>query len=73
MARLAGFEPTTLAFGGQYSIQLSYKRTVGLAVPSSLRDRPFGRRSLALTEPTTLNDKRKIFFLIRYFWSKIKQ
>ena len=28
MARLARFELTTLAFGGQYSIQLSYKRTM---------------------------------------------
>ena len=34
MVRSAGFEPTTTAFGGQYSIQLSYERMVADAVPS---------------------------------------
>ncbi len=66
MARLARFELTTLAFGGQYSIQLSYKRTVfarhlthlarllgALPSPRPWRDRPYGRRSLAFTEHET--------------------
>ncbi len=37
MVHPAGFEPTTPAFGGQYSIQLSYGCSAGDIIPMSTR------------------------------------
>ena len=48
MAHSAGFEPTTPAFGGQYSIQLSYECSAGDIIPMSTRGVHAGFHRLVL-------------------------
>jgi hypothetical protein len=46
LVRPAGFEPTTLGFGGRYSIQLSYRRNVGVAILLAVGERRPAPRGL---------------------------
>ena len=67
MVRPAGFEPTTLGFGGRYSIQLSYGRTTKTQYPISPKKQSKTLEIVSGCFIRRRTDKKSVFYVFKRF------